>query len=207
MQNILKSNRVCAILRNVPSAILSDYALAVYESGIRMFEVALNSADAFVQITLLKQLLPKDALVGAGTAITPLLVQRALDAGAAFMLTPSSTAPVLAFCRDNAVPLLPGVMTPSDVDLCLQYGFNYLKLFPAADLARGYIKSLQGPFDDTHYVAVGGVDAGNIRSFFEQGFIGVGIGSSLVPKPFIDKGDWQGARAHIARMMQSIADV
>jgi 2-dehydro-3-deoxyphosphogluconate aldolase/(4S)-4-hydroxy-2-oxoglutarate aldolase len=95
-------------------------------------------------------------------------------------------------------------MTPSDVELCVNHGFHVLKLFPAGDLPTGYIKSLKGPFDNTDYVAVGGVKADNIVNFLNSGFIGVGIGSNLVPKEIIDRKDWAAATAYITELIRSI---
>ena len=107
----------------------------------------------------------------------------------------------LEFCRKNNIPLLPGVLTPTDVAVCLEYGYSIMKLFPAGDMPASYIKSLKGPFDGTEYVAVGGVKTDNIRSFFEQGFIGVGIGSNLVPKEYVAAGAWEKAAEHIRKIV------
>ena len=90
------------------------------------------------------------------------------------------------------------------MDTCLKYGFSTLKLFPAGDLPEGYIKSLKGPFDQTDYVAVGGVNPKNIRSFFDRGFVGAGIGSNLIPKELAAKDAWDEAKAYVAAMVQSI---
>lgn len=204
MRELCLKNPVCAILRNVPLDITEDYAAAVFEGGIKMFEVALNSGDAFRQIVLLKKLFGPEASVGAGTVTTPARCGIALESGAEFVLTPSVNRETIAFCRKNSIPILPGVMTPTDVDICLSYGIDTMKLFPAGDLPENYIKSLKGPFDGTEYVAVGGVDAGNIRTFFDRGFIGVGMGQNLVPKEYVEKKRWKEAGEYVKSLMQGI---
>ena len=78
---------------------------------------------------------------------------------------------VLEYCRDQGIAMLPGALTPSDVSACLRYGFSTIKLFPAGDMPKGYIKSLKGPLDGTEYVAIGGVNPGNIGDFFRQGYL------------------------------------
>ena len=79
-----------------------------------------------------------------------------------------------------------------------------MKLFPAGDFPMKYIRSLKGPFDGTEYVAVGGVNLDNARDFIENGFAGVGIGSNLMPKEFIQNKDWERAAKYIADRMKSI---
>ena len=110
----------------------------------------------------------------------------------------------MEFCRRYDIPLLPGVLTPTDVAVCLEYGYTIMKLFPAGDMPPSYIKSLKGPFDGTEYVAVGGVDAGNIKTFLDNGFIGAGIGSNLIPKEYVKNDAWDKASEYVKGIVGSI---
>lgn len=207
MRSILKGNRICAILRNIPTEKAVSYAQAAYNGGVRMFEVALNSPDAYRQISLLAAHFGGKAHVGAGTAQTAEMVDMAVESGAGFILAPSSTVEVLAHCRDSEIPLLPGVMTPTDVDTCIRHGFTVLKLFPAGDLPDGYIKSLKGPFDRTDYVAVGGVNADNAAGFIKRGFLGVGMGSQLIPKEYLESENWREAALFVEKIVREVNGV
>lgn len=204
MRDLVREHPLLAILRGVPLEKTVDYADAVMNGGVSFFEVALNSPDAFRQIRLLRQKFGDRALVGAGTAVTPELAQKALDAGAQFLLAPSAPEDVLAFCSSRGVYFLPGVLSPTDVTLCLRYGFRTMKLFPAGDLPRGYVKSLKGPFDGTEYVAIGGVRPDNAREFLDSGCIGVGLGSNLIPRECVASGDWDRAAASVAGLSRSL---
>ena len=204
MKQVVLDNPLLAILRNVPDDKLLKYAEAIINGGVKFFEVALNSQNALAQIALLKKTFGNDALIGAGTAITPERAKAATDAGASFLLSPSTDEPVLEYCRDNKIPFLPGALTPSDVSLCVRYGFNVIKLFPAGDMPMGYIKSLKGPFDNTDYVAIGGVNAQNAREFINRGFIGVGLGSAIIPKEFAQNGEWDRASNYIADLLKKL---
>ena len=126
MREIITRYKLCAILRGMEPDVAADCAAAIYAGGIRMFEIALNSPAACQQIERIRDRLPADALVGAGTAITVKRAEEAVAAGASFLLTPSVNRPILAYCQENEIDLLPGVMTPSDVDLALSYGFHTL---------------------------------------------------------------------------------
>lgn len=193
ISNILASSPVVAILRHIPLADTVTYAQAALNAGVRAFEVALNSENALDQISILRTSLPDEIFVGAGTCITVEKCRQAHDSGAQFFLSPAANDKVLEYCAESELALLPGVMTPSDVEKCVNHGFNHLKLFPASDLPKNYIRSLKGPFDGTEYVAVGGVSPSNMKDFFDRGFIGVGIGSNLFSKELVQQRKWDKA--------------
>ena len=202
----LRQAPLLAILRNVPTEIAADYAGAAVQGGVKYLEVALNSSDALRQIALLREKLGGRAHIGAGTAITVELAKAAVDAGAEFLLAPSTDADVLAWAQKNGVPMLPGVMTPSDVSVCLRYGFDVLKLFPAGDLPATYVKSLKGPFDGTDYVAIGGVKRENMGEFLRRGCIAAGMGGNLMPKAQVAAHDWQGCADYVAETMKELRE-
>lgn len=194
MRETVQENPLLAIMRNVPLERTEDYVGAVIRGGVRFFEVAMNTPHALEQIRLIRNSFGKEILVGAGTVLTAEAAEKAVESGAQFLLSPSSDEQVLAYCQENDIMMMPGVLTPSDVALCLRYGFSTLKLFPAGGMSAGYVKLLKGPFDNTEYVAIGGVTPENLTDFFRQGCIGAGLGSSLVPKKRRQKGIGKPAR-------------
>lgn len=204
LRKVIADNPILAIMRNVPLEITLDYAKAIIDGGISFFEVALNSPNALEQISMLKKAYGDKAYIGAGTAITVERAKSAVEAGAQFLLAPSTDECVLEYCRDNNIPILPGALTPSDVTTCLRYGFEVIKLFPAGDMPKGYIKSLKGPLDNTDYVAIGGVNKDNLGDFFKQGYIGVGLGSNILPKEAVANRDWATASEYVKELLNSI---
>lgn len=203
MYEIVKKNPVLAILRNIPLEKTIDYAQAIADGGISFFEVALNSPEACRQIRMLRDHFGDKCLIGAGTAITVERVKEASDAGAQFYLTPGTPPDVLAYCADRKYDVLPGVLTPCDVALCAEYGYKTMKLFPAGSMPRNYVRDLKGPFDDTNYVAIGGVTPENIRSFFEAGCIGAGLAGSLMPREIIEKSDWKSGSCYVRKLVEN----
>lgn len=201
IRQTVMENPILAIMRNVPTEKVLNYAGALMKGGIRFFEVALNSKDAYEQIVLLKKHYGDKAHIGAGTAITVERAKAAVEAGADFLLAPSTDEDVLAYCQKNQIAMMPGALTPSDVSKCLRYGFSVIKLFPAGDMPTGYVKSLKGPFEETEYVAIGGVKKENIQEFFRQGYMGVGISSSMIPKEMVEADAWEEAAGYVADMV------
>lgn len=201
MRDIVNANPLLAILRNVPDEILLDYADAIVAGGVRFFEVALNSDGAYEQISRLRDHFGASVRLGAGTAITVERALAAIDAGAEFLLSPSTNEDVLELCACRGIPMLPGALTPTDVSICVRYGFDTIKLFPAADMPMSYVKHLKGPLDGTEYVAIGGVNADNMADFIKHGYIGVGLGSNILPKDAVAARDWRRATEYVERLL------
>ena len=204
MYEIVAENPLLAILRNVPLEKTEDYAQAVVDGGVRFFEVALNSPHGLEQITRLRRKFGDGCLVGAGTAVTVEKARAALAAGAQFLLTPGTPEDVLEYCAENEVRLLPGVLTPTDVATCLEYGFKTMKLFPAGAMPRGYVKDLKGPFDETNDMAIGGVKRDNVAEFFKAGCISVGLASGLMPTGAVETCDWQACAAAVKALRLAV---
>ncbi len=204
MREIVAKSPIIAILRNVADEDLMFYASACVQGGIKALEITLNSDNALNQIETLRKYFSKDIKIGAGTVLSVEKVKDAINSGADFILTPNVDTEVLAYCKENKIRLLPGVMTPSDVATCLKYGFDIMKLFPAGELSSNWIKSLKGPFDTTDYVAVGGVNLENADKFMKNGFKGLGIGSALIPKEYIKNADNKKATEHVKMFFNKI---
>lgn len=206
MNELIKQYPVIAILRNTPNEDLKDYINSLYEGGLRSFEISFSSKNAVFQLKKMKQYMPKDTIIGAGTILTENNAAIAIEAGADFLLSPSTDKKVLKYCADHKIRFMPGVFSPSDVRVCLGYGYSTLKLFPAGHLPKGYIKSLQGPFPDTEYVAVGGVSPANTVEYINEGFAGVGIGNALVDKQLFAKKNWGQITCNIIHFLDSMKE-
>lgn len=204
MKQIINENPILAILRNIPDDILLNYADAIIGGGVKFFEVALNSKGALEQIARLKAHFGNNIFLGAGTAINVELAKSAIDAGAEFLLSPSSDEDVLAYCERKGIMMLPGALTPSDVSLCVRHGFYTIKLFPAADMPMNYAKHLKGPFDGTEYVAIGGVNQNNMTEFIHNGYLGVGLGSNILPQDAVKARDWKRASEYVETLTKTI---
>lgn len=205
MYSIIKQNPILAIMRNIPLEKTIDYAETVVKGGIPFFEVALNSTHGLQQIRMLRDHFGGSCMIGAGTAISLKRVKAALDAGAQFLLTPGTPPDVLEYCAVNHIMLLPGVLTPCDVALALEYGFKTMKLFPAGSMPRNYVKDLKGPFDNTNYMAIGGVTPDNIQEFFAAGCIGVGLSSGLMPKDVVAEDKWEEGISYIRNLVKKVS--
>ncbi|MGW3155088.1 bifunctional 4-hydroxy-2-oxoglutarate aldolase/2-dehydro-3-deoxy-phosphogluconate aldolase [Streptomyces sp. NPDC001089] len=180
LQAALAARRLLAIVRGGdPDAALRT-VLALVEEGVDLIEVSLSGADALTVIERARHALGPDALLGAGTVLSADDAHAAHRAGAAFVVTPGLGDGVRA-SRDLGLPVLAGVLTPTDVIAARALGAEALKLFPAAPFGGAdYLKALRGPFPDAPFVPVGGIDEAAAHACLTAGATAVGVGSPLV---------------------------
>ncbi|MFB7322134.1 MULTISPECIES: bifunctional 4-hydroxy-2-oxoglutarate aldolase/2-dehydro-3-deoxy-phosphogluconate aldolase [unclassified Streptomyces] len=176
----LRAHRLLAIVRGSdPDAALTT-VLTLAEEGVILIEVSLSGRDALDVIARARAALGPDATLGAGTVLSTEDARAAHKAGAAFLVTPA-VGDGVATGRELGLPVLAGVMTPTDILQALRLGADALKLFPAGSAGGpGYLRDLRGPFPDLPFVPVGGVDAEAAAAYLRGGATAVGVGSPLI---------------------------
>jgi 2-dehydro-3-deoxyphosphogalactonate aldolase len=176
------------VLRGIVPARAASVALVLAKAGVRLMEVTLNSPDALESIRLARAVVPDGVLVGAGTVLSADEVQAALDAGAQFLVMPNLDPGVMRAGRQSAVPLIPGVMTPSEAFAAVALGAAALKLFPAEVVGPAGLKALRAvlPSRLAPILPVGGVDRQSMANWVQAGADGFGVGGSLFKPEFSD---------------------
>ena len=199
--NVLNVMRVGPV---IPVLVIEDLAQAVplaqalVAGGVRVLEVTLRTPVALAAIRAMADEVP-EAIVGVGTLTRPEDFTEARDAGACFGVSPGLTPALIAAARQSGLPLLPGVMTPSDVIAARQAGFEQLKLFPARQAGgMGMLQALAGPFPDVTFCPTGGITAETAPEFLALPNVGCVGGSWLTPKAALLAGDW-GRITELAR--------
>ena len=185
----------------IPVLTLSDLAHAVplaealVGGGLRVLEITLRTPVAIGCLEAIRKAVP-DAIVGIGTLTRAVDFAAAGRAGAQFGVTPGLTPELAAAARGARFPLLPGVMTPTEVLAARLAGFNILKLFPAHQ-AGGVemLRALGAPFPDVLFCPTGGITRASAPEYLALPNV-VAIGGSWVaPRTLIDAKDWQGIEA------------
>jgi 2-dehydro-3-deoxyphosphogluconate aldolase / (4S)-4-hydroxy-2-oxoglutarate aldolase len=172
---------VVAILRRLPAPAVLPLARALQAGGLRVLELTVDSPDALSMISELRAQLPELA-IGAGTVLDASTAQRAVSAGAEFLVSPHTDHELLDFARDSGVPLIPGAATASEAVAAWKGGAAAVKLFPAALLGVGMVDALREPLPHIRFIAVGGIDATNAADFIAHGCAAIGVGSWLVAR-------------------------
>jgi 2-dehydro-3-deoxyphosphogluconate aldolase/(4S)-4-hydroxy-2-oxoglutarate aldolase len=180
-------------------------AKALVDGGVRVLEVTLRTPAALQAIRAIVQQV-EDAIVGVGTLTRPEDFDSALQAGASFGVSPGLTPELIDASRASSLPLLPGVMTPSEVIAARTAGFTALKLFPATQAGGvGMLKALGGPFPDIVFCPTGGITATTASEFLALRNVACVGGSWLTPPDAMASGDWARitALARVALELQA----
>ena len=172
----LKECPLVAILRGITPEEVPAVCDVLYDAGIRLLEIPLNSPDACKSIRIAADHCKGRQMVGAGTVLTPEDVRNVRDAGGTFIISPNTDLDVIRETKACGLLSMPGFFTASEGFAALKAGADYLKLFPAI-LGPSYVKDLQAVIKAPIF-AVGGVNAGNLGDFLKL-CAGAGIGSAL----------------------------
>jgi 2-dehydro-3-deoxyphosphogluconate aldolase/(4S)-4-hydroxy-2-oxoglutarate aldolase len=193
----LREDRIAAVIRGRSVRDPHGLALALASSGISCVEFTLTLPDAFEAIAAARD--AEGAVVGAGTVITAADAERAIEAGARFVVSPGVAMDVVAPCREAQIPFVLGASTPSEVMQATAAGSAVVKLFPAGLGGPKYLKDLRGPFPQVMFVPSGGVSVDNVRAFLDAGAVAAFAGSDLVSSAAVENGDFEALLAQAQR--------
>lgn len=170
-------------------------ARALVEGGVRVLEVTLRTPVALAAVRAIAEAVP-DALVGVGTVTRPDDLRAASEAGARFAVSPGLTPALAEAAAAGSLPLLPGIMTPSDAMRAREAGFTALKLFPAQQAGgAAMLRALHGPFPDLVFCPTGGVTPANAPELLGLPNVACVGGSWLTPRTALASGDWASISA------------
>ena len=180
----------------VPVVVLDDakdaqpLAKALCEGGLPCAEVTFRTEAAEESIKIMSKKFP-DMLIGAGTVLTTEQVDRAVEAGAKFIVSPGLNPKVVKYCVDKGIPITPGCMTASDIERALEFGLEVVKFFPAEPAGGlNMIKALAAPYVGVKFMPTGGINAVNVKDYLKFNRILACGGSWMVKGDLIKTGDF-----------------
>ena len=203
-QTILQELRVIAVIRAPEITIGLGMAEAVAAGGIKLIEVTWNSQQPQELISQLRARLPH-CIIGAGTILNKSQLQEAISCGAQFLFTPHFAPSLLENAIAHKIPLVPGVLSPTEIVHAWQAGARVVKVFPIQTVGGAdYIKSLQGPLGQIPLIPTGGVTIDNAQSMLAAGAIAVGLSSNLFLSSLIQEQNWPGITHRTQMLMATI---
>lgn len=184
----------------VPVVVLDDakdaapLARALCEGGLPCAEVTFRTDAAEESIRIMSEEFP-EMLVGAGTVLTTEQVDRAVGAGAKFIVSPGLNPAVVKYCVEKDIPVTPGTSTPSDVEQAISLGLDVVKFFPAEQAGGlAMIKAMSAPYTQMMFIPTGGISAKNLNSYLAFDKILACGGSWMVKKELVTAGDFDKIR-------------
>lgn len=181
----------------VPVLVINDVkdalpiAEALLAADVKVLEVTLRTPSALEVINTIAKHLP-EAVVGAGTVTNREQLQRSVDAGSRFALSPGSTKDLLQAGKESSIALIPGISSTSELMEAVDTGYGHMKFFPAE--ASGGVKAIQsigGPFPDVRFCPTGGINLNNVRNYLALPNVACCGGSWLVSDEIVKAKNWQ----------------
>lgn len=180
LQTAMAQCGLIAILRGIKPAEAEAVGDALYQAGFRIIEVPLNSPEPLASIRQLRQALPLDCMIGAGTVLDPAICPEIVKAGGEIVVMPHSDPHVIRAAKSALMACCPGVATPTEAFAALAAGADVLKMFPAEQLGPAVVKAWRAVIPkEVPLVPVGGITPARIAEFAQAGATGFGLGSAL----------------------------
>ncbi len=199
-------------LRVIPVIAIEDpkdtdpLADALIEGGLPCAEVVFRTDAALKAMTALA--LRGDLIVGAGTVLNVEQAGQAVDAGASFIVSPGIHSKVIRYCLDRRIPVLPGVCTPTDIGMALDYGLDLVKFFPAEAFGGiQTLKALIAPFPMMRFVPTGGISPENLSRYLKLPSVSACGGSWLATRQLIASGQFDTIRKQVREAVAIVKTV
>ena len=171
--------------------------LPVYISaGLTTIEITMNTPSAKEIIHFAADKYMGQLNIGAGTVCSKKDMKEALAAGAQFIVTPILNEKVIQYCADKKIAVFPGAFTPTEIYRAWELGASMVKVYPATSLGPGYIKDVKAPLNQIKLLPTGGINKENLSLFMKAGADGLGIGSQLFHKQYIQSENWEALEKH-----------
>jgi len=206
---VLDSVGIIPVIRCDSPGVAVRVTEVLIAAGLRVAEITLtvpNAIDAIARLA--RRTGEQRALIGAGTVTTADAARDAIRAGAEFIVSPCLIPEVIDVATAEHVPVIPGALTPTEILQAFRAGGDLVKVFPAGSLGGpAYIKALRGPFPDLPLVPTGGVDLDNVADFMRAGATAVGVGSELISRDALARGDYDEIGRRAEQFVRAVANV
>lgn len=197
----------------VPVVVLQDVkdaaplAKALCAGGLPCAEVTFRTEAAEESIRIMTEMYP-DMLVGAGTVLTTEQVNRAVSAGASFIVSPGFDPKIVDYCLAREIPVFPGIVSPSEAAMAVELDLSVVKFFPAESFGGiATIRALAAPYSSLRFMPTGGINEKNLRDYLSDNRVLACGGSWMVKGDLIKAGRFDEIQGLTARAVQMVKDI
>ena len=175
----MQRSRLVAVVRSKTAEDALALAQAAVDGGVKFVEITFSVPGA---LDVIERLSKREGLhVGAGTVLSKEQAEKAIGAGAKFVVSPTLQLDLISLCHQTGVACFPGAATPTEILTAARAGADLVKIFPA-DLVGGvdFVRQMSGPFPDVRFMVSGGVSLSNVKEYVQVGVIGICLGSAYL---------------------------
>jgi 2-dehydro-3-deoxyphosphogluconate aldolase/(4S)-4-hydroxy-2-oxoglutarate aldolase len=202
---IIEDDGVIAVVRLHDLTQAVPLAKALVAGGVRAVEFTFTNPAAADAISAARNALGSRALIGAGSVLDAETARVAILAGAAYVVTPTVSLPVIGLCQRYGVATIIGALTPTEILTAWEGGATYVKVFPASLGGPRYLRDVLAPLPQVKLIPTGGVDLDNAGEFIRAGASAVALGSNLVDPGAVAAGEWETITARARAIVAEVA--
>ncbi len=198
----MMESRVVAVIRKIDASKAVPLAKALVEGGINALEITMDTENALGAIGDIRSALGKEVVVGAGTVLDAETGRAAMLAGAQFLVAPNLNVDLIRLGNRYGRLVVPGCMTPTEIQLACEAGADIIKIFPAGVVGANFFKNVLGPLDHITLMATGGVSVDNAKEYREKGVEILGVGGNLINKKAMAAGKYEEITAYAVKLVE-----
>lgn len=196
-----------AILRGITEEQIEPIAEICKNTGLQAVEITMNTPNAGHLIKQLQYYSRGKFSVGAGTVMHFKDLDKAVSAGAKFIVMPGLQIEVLRICISQNIPVFPGAFTPTEIYRAWELGATMVKVFPSSVLGPQYFKEIKGPFDSVKLLACGGISESTIQDYFKAGADAAAFGGSIFKKEWLENGSYHLIENEITKLIKAYKSI
>lgn len=196
--------KAVAVIRMEDPTNLIEVAEAIYSGGVKAIEITMTVPNAIETIKVADRYIGEKILIGVGSVLNPEMAQKAIDAGAKYVVSPIFKKEIIARGHENDIPVMSGAFSPTEIQSAFEAGSDIVKVFPADVLGMSFIKSIKAPMPHLKIMPTGGVSLTNAGDWLKAGACAVGIGTSLLNKKAIAEKNYDLLTENAKLVMRSI---
>ena len=206
----IEKEKIIVIVRGVAKEKLIPLCNAMYEGEIRLLEVTFDASkkvsdlQTAENIKMLAEEFSGRMFIGAGTVLTKKQVELVKKAGGSFIISPNTDKKVIKATKKLGMVSMPGALTPSEIKMAVDFGADFVKLFPVSNFGPDYVKAVKAPLSNIKFTAVGGIDENNMKDYIKVGVSGFGIGTNIVNKTFVENNEYDKITALAKKYVEEL---
>lgn len=197
-------------MRGIESKKLIPLTEAMYKGGIRLLEVTFDAtgkcsdSETAENIKILCDEFKGKMFIGTGTVLTKKQVDLVKKAGGSFIISPNTDKKVIKATKKLGMVSMLGTLTPSEIKMAVDFGADFVKLFPVSNFGPDYVKAVKAPLSNVKFTAVGGIDENNMKDYIKVGVSGFGIGTNIVNKKMIEENNYEAITELATRYVDAL---
>ncbi|HVO74226.1 MAG TPA: bifunctional 4-hydroxy-2-oxoglutarate aldolase/2-dehydro-3-deoxy-phosphogluconate aldolase [Ignavibacteriaceae bacterium] len=202
--NKIIGNGAVAVIRLKDGSKFNKIAEAIYAGGVASIELTMTTPNAFKLLEEASKIFSDKMMLGMGSVLNAEDAQRAIDSGAKYIVSPIFKKEVLQTSHKNNTAVIPGCLTPTEIQTAYEEGADIIKVFPADVVGMAFFKAVKAPLLHLKLMPTGGVSLMNAGEWLKAGACAVGIGSALLNQKAIDENNFSVLTENAKILMQSI---